>query len=146
MKIKIIFLLFLLSSLSCSTSMLLKEKISIKDLLIEKDKIDSSQNPAESFLLHNSLSQKLIVIENISVKDIISSTNVDYDFCVLSEIQTEKGLIEVYIYTKNVRRISQLKRGETIINVKGEFSRFFTMLDSYYTKLEIINSIIEIRN
>lgn len=126
--------------------MLLKEKISIKDLLIEKDKIDSSQNPAESFLLHNSLSQKLIVIENISVKDIISSTNVDYDFCVLSEIQTEKGLIEVYIYTKNVRRISQLKRGETIINVKGEFSRFFTMLDSYYTKLEIINSIIEIRN
>jgi ATP-dependent protease HslVU (ClpYQ) peptidase subunit len=95
--------------------------------------------------LKNSLTEKILIIENLKVKDIITSTNVDYDFCVLSDIQTEKGLIEVYIYTKNVRRISQLKKGETVIDVKGAFSRFFSMLDNYYTKIEITNSVIEIK-
>jgi len=145
MKKNLIIILLLLPALSCSTAFFLKDKVAIDELLVQKEKIDSTDNPAESFLLKNSLTQKILVIENLKVKDIITSTNVDYDFCVLSDIQTEKGLVEIYIYTKNVRRISQLKRGESVIDVKGAFSRFFSMLDNYYTKIEITNSIIEIK-
>jgi len=145
MKKILIIILFLVPLVSCSTSFFLKERLSIDEALVLKEKIDSTDNPAESFLLKNSLTEKILIIENLKVKDIITSTNVDYDFCVLSDIQTEKGLIEVYIYTKNVRRISQLKKGETVIDVKGAFSRFFSMLDNYYTKIEITNSVIEIK-
>jgi len=145
MKKNLIILLFLLPAISCSTSFILKDKVTIDEVLIQKEKIDSTENPAESFLLKNSLSEKVLVIENLKVKDIIPSTNVDYDFCILSEIQTGKGLIEIYIYTKNIRRISQLKKGESIIDVKGAFSRFFSMLDNYYTKIEITNSIVDIK-
>lgn len=145
MKKILIVSLFLISAVSCSTAFILKDKVSINELLIAKEKIDATDNPAESFLLRNSLSEKVLVIENIKVKDIVQSTNVDYDFCIISEMQTEKGLIEFYIYTKNVRRISQLKKGESVIDVKGAFSRFFSMLDSYYTKIEITNALIEIK-
>jgi hypothetical protein len=145
MKKKLLIILFLIPSLSCSTALFLKDKVSIDELLLQKEKIDSTDNPAESFLLKNSLTQKILIVENLKVKDIVASTNVDYDFCVLSDLQTEKGLIEIYIYTKNIRRISQLKKGETVIDVRGAFSRFFSMLDNYYTKIEITNSIIEIK-
>jgi len=145
MKKLFIFLLFLIPVISCSTTFILKDKVSIEKVLVQKEKIDSTENLAESFLLKNSLSEKILVIENLKVKDIISSTNVDYDFCVISEFQTDKGPIEIYIYTKNIRRISQLKKGESVINVKGAFSRFFSMLDNYYTKIEITNSIIDIK-
>lgn len=145
MKKILILSLFLISAISCSSVFILKEKISINDLLASKEKIDASENPAESLLLRNSLSEKVIMIENLKVKDIVQSTNVDYDFCVISEMQTEKGLVEFYIYTKNLRRISQLRKSESIIDVKGTFSRFFSMLDNYYTKIEITNSVIEIK-
>lgn len=146
MKLKTIFLIILtLSVFSCSTVSFLREKITIKDLLITKENIDNSKNPAETLLLKNSLSEKILVLEDITVKDIINSTNVDYDFCVLADLQSEKGPIECYIYTKNIKRISKLKKGQSIITVKGEFKRYFSMLDNYYTKIEITNSDITIK-
>ncbi|HOP63014.1 MAG TPA: hypothetical protein PK906_06560 [Spirochaetota bacterium] len=145
MKNILIIFLFLISAVSCSTTFLFKEKVTIDELLKSKEQIDTTVNPAKSFLLRNSLSEKILIMQDIKVKDIVPSTNVDYNFCVISDVQTDRGIIELYIYTKNVRRISMLKKGESIINVKGEFSRFFSMLDSYYTKIEIINSIIEIK-
>lgn len=145
MKKIIFFLMICLFASSCSTYTILRDKVSINELLIAKDKIDKTENPAESFLLRNDLSQKILVIDNIKIKEIIPSTNVDYDFCVVSDVETEKGIVQIHIYTKNVRRISQLKKDESIIDVKGEFSRFFSMLDNYYTKIEIINSSIDIR-
>lgn len=146
MKSKILFLIIItLSFLSCSTTSFFRDQISIKDLLIVKENIDNSKNPAEVLLLKNSLSEKVLVLDNIAVKDIINSTNVDYDFCVLADFQSEKGPIECYIYTKNIRRISQLKKGVSIISVQGEFKRYFSMLDNYYTKIEITNSTITIK-
>ena len=57
---------------------------------------------------------------------------------------TKKGLVECYIYTKNIRIISELKMGKTKIDITGKFSRFFSMLDEYYTKIEIIDASISI--
>lgn len=146
MKLKLVFFIIVSASiLSCSSFQFFKEKITINDLLTAKESIDKSKNLAEVVLLKNNLSEKILILENIIVKDIIPSTNVDYDFCVLADIKTEKGLIECYIYTKNIRRISKLKKGESVITVNGEFKRYFSMLDNYYTKIEITNSTITIK-
>ena len=145
MNSKILFSIILtLSFLSCNTATLLKDQITVNELLTAKDIIDNSQNPAEVLLLKNDLSEKILVLENVKVKDITNSTNVDYDFCVLADIQSEKGPIECFIYTKNINRISKLKKGQSIISVKGEFKRYFSVLDNYYTKIEITNSVITI--
>lgn len=117
----------------------------MKELLTTKERIDNSKNPAEALLIKTKLSKKVLKVEEVTVKDIINSTNVDYDFCVLADVQTDKGLIECYIYTKNIRRISQLKNKQTVIDVKGRFNRYFSMLDNYYTKIEITNSEITIK-
>lgn len=129
---------------SCSSFPIFSEKITIQEVIAEKERIDRSKNPAEVLLLKNNLAEKVLILEKIIVKDIIVSTNVDYDFCVLADISTEKGPIECYIYTTNIRRISKLKKGESIISVKGEFKRYFSVLDNYYTKVEITKSDITI--
>jgi len=116
----------------------------INDLIQYKEKIDHTDNPAEVYIIKADLSSKVISLKGLIVKDIIESTNVDYQFCVVSELQTGKGKIECYIFTKNIRRISHLEKGKTIIDVRGEFNRFFSTLDNYYTKVEIINSSITI--
>jgi len=145
MKFKIFFPLFLIFYLiSCNTTSILKEKITINQVLAAKEKIDASQNPAEVLLLKNDLSRKIVILEDVHVKDIIVSANVDYDFCILADLQSDKGLIECHIYTKNIKRISQLVKGVSIISVKGEFKRFFTMLDQYYTKIEITTADVTI--
>ena len=156
MKSNNLFLIFLtLSFLSCNTlsdikdeislSDLFSDQITMKELLTAKESIDNSKNPAEALLFKNKLSKKVLKLEDVTVKDIVNSTNVDYDFCVLADIQSDKGLIECYIYTKNIRRISQLKNKQTVIDVKGKFNRYFSMLDNYFTKIEITNSDIKIK-
>lgn len=142
---KYIPLIIVLSCFSCNSTAILKEQLSMKELLTAKEQIDNSKNPAEVLLLKNNLAEKMLIIPDVTVKDIIISTNVDYDFCVLADIQTEKGLIECYIYSKNIRKISQLKKGESVITAKGEFKRYFSMLDNYYTKIEVTKSDITIK-
>ena len=145
MKFKIFLSFFLMFFLiSCNTTSFFKEKITIDQVLAAKENIDKSRNPAEVLLLKNDLSEKIVILENVHVKDIVVSTNVDYDFCILADLQSDKGPIECYIYTKNIKKISQLEKGVSIISVKGEFKRFFTMLDNYYTKIEITNSDVTI--
>jgi hypothetical protein len=144
MKSIVLCIILIIPLTSCSTTFL-RDEITIKDLIIAKDRIDQTENPAEILLLKNNLSEKILVLNEIAVKDIVNSTNVDYDFCVIAEISSEKGPIECFIYTKNIKRISQLKKGKSIISVKGEFKRYFSMLDNFYTKIEITNSIIKIK-
>jgi len=146
MKFKIFLPFFLMFYLiSCSSTSFFKEKVTIDQVLSAKETIDKSQNPAEVLLLKNDLSEKIVILEDVHVKDIIVSPNVDYDFCILADLQSEKGPIECHIYTKNIKRISQLVKGVSIISVKGEFKRFFSMLDNYYTKIEITNSNVTIK-
>lgn len=137
-------LLLLLALLTSCSMAFLRDEMKINDLIQYKEKIDNTENPAEVYIIKADLASKEISLEGLLVKDIIESTNVDYQFCVVSELQTEKGKIECYIFTKNIRRISYLEKGKTIIDVRGEFKRFFSTLDNYYTKIEIINSSITI--
>lgn len=137
-------LLLLLALLTSCSMAFLRDEMKINDLIQYKEKIDNTENPAEVYIIKADLASKVISLEGLLVKDIIESTNVDYQFCVVSELQTEKGKIECYIFTKNIRRISYLEKGKTIIDVRGEFKRFFSTLDNYYTKIEIINSSITI--
>ena len=110
----------------------------------EKEKIDKADNPALKFLIKNDLSEKNIVLKNVLVKDITESNNIDYEFCVITDIVSQKGSIEFYIYTKNINIISRLVKGKTRINAEGNFYRFFSILDKYYTKVEVTNSSINI--
>jgi hypothetical protein len=126
---------------SCS---LLKKVIKAEEAVAEKVKIDATKNPAEQYLILNNLKNKRIKLENIVVKEVAASSNIDYEFCVIVDLEVEGKKIECYVYSKNVYKISQLKAGETRVNIIGDFKRFFSMLDEYYTKMEIIEAKITI--
>ncbi|MCP4133132.1 MAG: hypothetical protein GY754_19350 [bacterium] len=137
-------LLFILIAPFALCGFFCPDSINIKDVVTDKEKIDTTTNPAHKYLLKQELSEKEINMSNILVKDVTASTNIDYDYCVIADVDTQKGKVECYIFTKNIHTISKLKNGKTRINVKGQFGRFFTMLDEYYTKIEIITASIEI--
>jgi len=118
--------------------------VQIRDVIQEKEKIDKADNPALKYIMKQELSEKLIEINNALVKDVIESTNIDYDYCVVVEVQTPQGGVECYIFSKNIKIISRLVKNKTRIDVKGEFGRFFTMLDQYYTKIEIVKARVNI--
>lgn len=123
-----------------------KKTLYINDAVMQKEKIDKTENPALQEIMKGELSDSLIELKDLTVKDITASTNIDYDFCVIADVQTEKGKVEVYLYSKNIKVLSTLVKGKTKIDVTGEFSRFFTMLDDYYTKVEITSARIDVKN
>ena len=89
--------------MSCS---LFQSSIKLNDVLILKEKMDKSQNPAKIELLRRQLRQEIVELKNILVKDISVSNKIDYDFVVVSDVKTEKGMVECYIYSKNIKTIS----------------------------------------
>jgi hypothetical protein len=142
-----IFILLVVLPLSCGSLRkfgLFTEKINLKLLITEKEEIDRSNNPAKKLLLLEELKEKEVILKNITVDDIVPSQNIDYDFSVVASVQSDKGKIRCIIYTKNVKIISELEKGKTKIDVHGRFSRFFSLLDDFYTTVEIIQSKIEI--
>jgi len=139
-KIHIILVIVFLP-FSCS---LFKPALNIKEIIAVKDRIDASNNPAQKFILSENLKEENVTLENLTVKDVTESSNIDYDFCVITDIPTDKGNVECYIYSRNTYVVSKLEKGKSKINVKGKYSRFFTMLDQYYTKLEITGADIQV--
>jgi len=144
MIFKAIKISLLLSVLFSCSSTLFKDAVTIEQVLKAKNEITSSDNPAKQMILKNELSEKVVKIKNAIIKDIIASPNVDYNFCVLVDIKTSKGPVECYIFSKNIKKMSLLKKGTTRVNVTGNFGRYFSMLDNYYTKIEILNASIDI--
>lgn len=138
------FLIIFMIIISFSSCSLFRTFVSVDDIIVEKNQMDKSENPAQKYLTQRKLRKKSIEINDVAVKNITSSTNIDYDFCVIVDVSTKDGKVECYIYSKNINTISRLSKGKTKINVTGKFSRFFTMLDEYYTKIEIINASIDI--
>ncbi len=132
---------------------ILKKRISVQEAVNLKAEMDSSENPALIFERTKDLRDKRIRIKDILVKDIVSSSNVDYRFCVIVSVPTDKGDIDCYIYAgsidifpkEDVETISKLRKGKSIIDVEGDFSKFFTLLDETYTKIEIVNASIKIK-
>jgi len=147
---KIILLLFCLLPLSCSSYLffvedIFRDNITIEKLILEKEKIDNEENPALRQLKMQQLAEKKIKLDNILVKKVVKSTNVDYDFSVLADVKTSKGLVECYIFSKNIKRMATLEKNITRLEVEGRLGRFFSMLDEYYTKVEIIKADFKIK-
>ena len=129
--------------ISCSY---FRSTTTVRDIVNTKTQMDAIDNPAQRLVIKRELMDKVIVITDATVKNIIESTNIDYDFCVIVDVPLDNRKVECYIYSKNIFNIAKLEKGKTKIDVKGDFSRFFTMLDDYYTKIEIINATIKIKD
>jgi hypothetical protein len=121
-----------------------KRTLTLDETLMEKDKIDAAENPAQKYEITNTLEGRLITLDNVVVKDIIPSNEIDYKFCVLSIVNTPKGEVEFYIYSLDTGTIAALEKGKTRIKVLGDFKRFFSLLDSTYIKIEITDADIVI--
>jgi hypothetical protein len=155
MKRAILCLMILsLASLSCGYRGYLRwfrPKLTIMEVIKVKEEIDRSENPARRYMLVNNLRRDLVTIDDALVKDVVPSNNIDYEFCVIVDMPYEKGNVECHIYTKSlyekedIKGVSRLKKGKSVIDVLGEFNRFFTLLDEAYTKIEIINASIALR-
>jgi hypothetical protein len=124
---------------------IIKTKILIDEVVTQKEKIDKTENPALSEILKKDLSNRRVCLYGLTVKDITSSSNIDYDYCVRADVNSPRGMVECFIYTSNIRKVSKLVKGKSKIDVRGDFGRFFSLLDNYYTKLEILNSSISIK-
>ncbi|PKL36254.1 MAG: hypothetical protein CVV44_18750 [Spirochaetae bacterium HGW-Spirochaetae-1] len=144
-KLLIITTLTLLAATGCShLDSLFRKDILMEQVIIEKDKIDRTENPAMQMLLRQELGKKIIVLDDITVKDVTVSNNIDYDFCAIADLTVDGKKVECFIYSKNVNTISKLEKNKSRIHVEGDFGRFFTTLDNYYTKIEIIEAKIKI--
>ena len=147
------FFTFFISSCSFLTNFL-KTTITVQEAVQKKEEMDHSQNPSYRFKKLKKMKKMRIRVDNVLVKDIVESSNVDYTFCVIVSISTEKGEVECYVYSGDVEifpnedigTIAELVKGETRVDIKGNFSRFFTLLDDTYTKIEIVNATIDIRD
>lgn len=142
-----LFLLIVLVALfmsSCSTlTGLFKQKISVYQAVNYKNTIDNTKNPAKQYIITDELENKRVVISKVIVKEVSKSSNIDYDFSVIVDVEADGGTVECYIYSTDIKTMSDLVPGQTYISVEGDFSRFFTMLDDSYVKLEIINATIK---
>ncbi|HEY1406838.1 MAG TPA: hypothetical protein VF857_09530 [Spirochaetota bacterium] len=121
-----------------------KSTISVDEALVQKEALDSSDNPARKYEITSDLSGKMISVKDIVVKDIVPASDIDYQFCVLSEMQTPKGVVEFYIYSRDVSVIAKLEKGKSRIQVLGDFRRFFTLLDATFVKIDIGDADITI--
>jgi hypothetical protein len=142
MRLIYLIILTLLLTTSCN---FLKKSIKLDKVIDNKAKIDKIENPAQKKIMLKNLSENLIKIKNITVKKIAPSSNIDYDFCVLADMNVKHGKIECYIYTKDLKLLAKLKNNVTKIDVVGHFGKFFTSFDEYYTKIEIIKCKITIK-
>ncbi len=139
------FLILLVAVAACSSCDLFKQPIRMDEVIDDKIQIDGADNPAKKFVIKKDLENRRIKLFDVTVKDVVESTNVEYDFCVKVDVQTKKGPVECYIYSTDVKTVSRLVKGKTKIDVAGVFGRFFSLLDDYYTKVDIIRACIKIK-
>ena len=121
-----------------------KSKISVAEAMKIKDDIDMAVNPAKKSEILTALKKKMIKIDNLKVKRVINSSNIDYEFCVVVEAEYEKGQVECYIYSKEVSTIADIEAGVTSVDCVGDFSKFFTSVEDAFLKIEMTNSNISI--
>jgi hypothetical protein len=121
------------------------KEILINDLVNQKARMEATANPAKKYEINQELLKRRIQLKDLLVKDVIPSSNIDYDFCIIADVQTDKGMVECYIYSKDIKTIARLVIGESRIDVTGGFGRFFAMLKDYYTMLDVVNATIRIR-
>ena len=138
-------LVLLIAVAACSSCDLFKKGILMDEVVNEKIQIDGTDNPAKKDVITKELANRRVRLFDVTVKDITDSNNVEYDFCVKADVQTKKGTVECCIYTKDVKTVARLVKGKSRIDAVGVFDRFFTILDNYYTRVDIIRSSITIK-
>ncbi|HOF34063.1 MAG TPA: hypothetical protein PK624_08805 [Spirochaetota bacterium] len=148
-KLSVMLLSLMLFCQGCSLDtyfviQMFKSKITVADAMKIKDDIDMAVNPAKKSELLAALKKKMIKIDNVKVKRVINSSNIDYEFCVVVEAEYEKGQVECYIYSREVSTIAEIEAGLTSINCVGDFSKFFTSVEDAFLKIEMTNSNISI--
>ncbi len=130
---------------------LFRETIKVNKAIEYKQDIDQTKNPARAELIKKELKKKRVRLENVLVKDVVGSTNIDYNFSVVVAVPYNGKTVECYVYARDwynqedVKTISKLIPGTSKVDVVGDFGRFFTLLDDSYTKIEILNANISIR-
>ena len=133
-------LIAVMATVSC-----IKEPILIDGVVNEKVRMDLTDNPAMKYIIRDELGNRRVQLFDLMVKDVTESTNIDYNFCVIVDVQTKKGLVECHIFSTDVKTIARLVKGKTKIDAEGDFGRFFSLLDDYYTRLEMLKSSITIK-
>ena len=118
--------------------------MTVEDALTVKDTYDKADNPAKKYLISRDMGYKLIELKDVVVKDVVPSTDIDYDFCVIVQVPHEKGIIMFYIYSRDVNTIAKLEKGKTKILALGDFRRFFSLLDNSYLKIDVTDADISI--
>jgi hypothetical protein len=121
-----------------------KTTMTIDDAIKEKEQLDQVDNPARKDQIEKSLAERLIKVDNLKVRDVVVSTDIDYGFCVIAEYPTPKGLIDFYIYSKDNQKLAKLEKGKSKINVHGYFRRFFKLIDNTWFKIDIGDTKITI--
>jgi hypothetical protein len=116
---------------------LTRKQILMNDLVNQKARMEATANPAMKYEINQELLKRRIELKGLLVKDVIPSSNIDYNFCVIADVQTDRGTVECYIYSTDINTIARLVIGESRIDVSGDFGRFFTLLKDYYTMLDI---------
>jgi hypothetical protein len=124
---------------------LFKKEILIDAVVDQKAQIDATENPAMKNMINSELRDRRVQLFDLVVKDVTLSTNIDYDYCVIVDVQTKKGPVECFIYSTDKDTISKLVKGKSRIDASGDFGRFFSLLGDYYTMLEIVNAKIKIK-
>jgi len=130
------------AAMSCG---LFKKPILIDGVATEKAHIDATDNPAMKDLIKEELGKRRIELTGVTVKDVVESNNIDYDYCVIADVQTPQGLVQCQIYSTDAKTVSKLVKGKSVIDASGDFGRFFSMLDNYYTRLEVVKASIKIK-
>ena len=146
MDIKKCMLIFVCFFIGCTSMKIWVSSYTFDEVIAQKNAIDAAQNPAEGYMLLKELEKKRVIIKKAVVKEVVPSTNIDYNFCVVATVDHPSGSIECHIHTRNWRNeedidsIAKLKPGDTI-HVVGVFKRFLKLLGQQYV-VEIVEANI----
>lgn len=146
---KTIFIFSLIFLVSCSQNYyerIYKRTYMIDEIVKINEEIIKTSNPAKKTLYSRKFNKSLVKLDNVLVKDIIRSQEVDYEFCIVADVKHEEKLIQCFIFSKNIKAMAKLEKNKTIISVLGDFHRTYKIFDEYYLKIEIFESSISIKN
>ena len=135
----------ILAAVAVASCGLFKKPILIDSVTGEKARIDATDNPAMKDLIRDELGKRRIELTGVTVKDVVESNNIDYDYCVIADVQTPQGAVQCHIYSTDAKTVSKLVKGKSVIDVSGDFGRFFSLLDNYYTRVEVVRASIKIK-
>lgn len=121
-----------------------KSTLSPEEVVTNREAYDQIDNPAKRLVMVKNLEAQLVQLDDVTVKDIIQSTDIDFQFCVVVEYPSTKGNVIFNIFSKDVRTISKLEKGKSRIRALGDFKRFYVLFNNAYMNVDVTNADISI--